>query len=119
MMASKCSRALSYSLRPMALMPFSKRSMAWPVRRSGAGGRLVLMEVRPFEAEPLKIARPGQAGNRRRRPLLHAVRARSGRIVPFGRGAVRPLRDEPISIRGARVHNLQGVDCDLPRNRLV
>jgi excinuclease ABC subunit A len=27
--------------------------------------------------------------------------------------------DEPISIRGARVHNLKGVDCDLPRNRLV
>jgi excinuclease ABC subunit A len=28
-------------------------------------------------------------------------------------------RDEPIVIRGARVHNLKGVDCDLPRNRLV
>ena len=28
-------------------------------------------------------------------------------------------RDETIAIRGARVHNLQGVDCDLPRNRLV
>jgi excinuclease ABC subunit A len=27
--------------------------------------------------------------------------------------------DEPIAIRGARVHNLKGVDCDLPRNRLV
>ena len=30
-----------------------------------------------------------------------------------------PDKDEPISIRGARVHNLKGVDCDLPRNRLV
>ena len=29
------------------------------------------------------------------------------------------LRDEPIAIRGARVHNLRGVDCDIPRNRLV
>ena len=29
------------------------------------------------------------------------------------------LRDEPISIRGARVHNLRGVDCDIPRNKLV
>jgi hypothetical protein len=29
-----------------------------------------------------------------------------------------PLND-PISIRGARVHNLQGVDCDIPRNSLV
>jgi excinuclease ABC subunit A len=29
------------------------------------------------------------------------------------------LRDEPIAIRGARVHNLKGVDCDIPRNRLV
>src|SRR4029453_13791655 len=28
-------------------------------------------------------------------------------------------RDEPIRIRGARVHNLQGVSCDLPRHRLV
>ncbi|MBI3932572.1 MAG: excinuclease ABC subunit UvrA [Acidobacteria bacterium] len=28
-------------------------------------------------------------------------------------------RGEPISIRGARVHNLKGVDCDLPRNGLV
>ena len=28
-------------------------------------------------------------------------------------------RDGPIAIRGARVHNLQGVDCDLPRNRLT
>ena len=27
--------------------------------------------------------------------------------------------DEPIAIRGARVHNLKGIDCDLPRNRLV
>jgi excinuclease ABC subunit A len=26
---------------------------------------------------------------------------------------------EAIAIRGARVHNLQGVDCDLPRNRLI
>ena len=30
-----------------------------------------------------------------------------------------PDRDGTIAIRGARVHNLQGVDCDLPRNRLV
>ena len=27
--------------------------------------------------------------------------------------------DEPIRIRGARVHNLKALDCDLPRNRLV
>ena len=26
---------------------------------------------------------------------------------------------QPIAIRGARVHNLKGVDCDLPRNSLV
>jgi excinuclease ABC subunit A len=31
---------------------------------------------------------------------------------------VRSLQ-EAIAIRGARVHNLQGVDCDLPRNRLI
>ena len=30
-----------------------------------------------------------------------------------------PTDTEPIRVRGARVHNLQGVDCDLPRNRLV
>jgi excinuclease ABC subunit A len=28
-------------------------------------------------------------------------------------------RDEPIAIRGARVHNLKSLDCDIPRNRLV
>jgi excinuclease ABC subunit A len=28
-------------------------------------------------------------------------------------------RDEPIAIRGARVHNLKELDCDIPRNRLV
>ena len=27
--------------------------------------------------------------------------------------------DEPIAIRGARVHNLKGIDCDIPRDRLV
>jgi excinuclease ABC subunit A len=27
--------------------------------------------------------------------------------------------EEPIRIRGARVHNLKALDCDLPRNRLV
>ncbi len=32
---------------------------------------------------------------------------------------MEPAGDEPIAIRGARVHNLQGIDCDLPRNRLV
>jgi excinuclease ABC subunit A len=28
-------------------------------------------------------------------------------------------RDEPIAIRGARVHNLKGLDCDIPRQRIV
>jgi excinuclease ABC subunit A len=28
-------------------------------------------------------------------------------------------KEEPITIRGARVHNLKGVDCELPRNRLI
>src|SRR5512144_1604515 len=28
-------------------------------------------------------------------------------------------RDEPIRIRGARVHNLKALDCDIPRQRLV
>jgi excinuclease ABC subunit A len=32
---------------------------------------------------------------------------------------MEPPREEPIAIRGARVHNLKGVDCDLPRNSLV
>jgi excinuclease ABC subunit A len=32
---------------------------------------------------------------------------------------LRRDRDEPIAIRGARVHNLKSLDCDLPRNRLV
>ncbi|MGD0898633.1 MAG: excinuclease ABC subunit UvrA [Thermoguttaceae bacterium] len=32
---------------------------------------------------------------------------------------VRPDRDQCIRIRGARVHNLQNLDLDLPRDRLV
>jgi excinuclease ABC subunit A len=32
---------------------------------------------------------------------------------------VRDESGEPIAIRGARTHNLQGVDCDIPRNSLV
>jgi excinuclease ABC subunit A len=28
-------------------------------------------------------------------------------------------QDEPIRVRGARVHNLKGLHCELPRNRLV
>ena len=32
---------------------------------------------------------------------------------------VRPDRDECVRIRGARVHNLQNLDLDLPRDRLV
>ncbi|HVR70817.1 MAG TPA: excinuclease ABC subunit UvrA [Vicinamibacteria bacterium] len=32
---------------------------------------------------------------------------------------MRRNRDDPIAIRGARVHNLKSLDCDLPRNRLV
>jgi excinuclease ABC subunit A len=38
---------------------------------------------------------------------------------PFDKVRLKPPRDEPIKVRGARVHNLQGVDCDIPRNRLV
>ncbi|HEY6547818.1 MAG TPA: excinuclease ABC subunit UvrA, partial [Vicinamibacteria bacterium] len=30
-----------------------------------------------------------------------------------------PGNDEPIRVRGARVHNLREVDCDLPRDRLI
>jgi excinuclease ABC subunit A len=37
----------------------------------------------------------------------------------FGRTVKNDTGDEPIRIRGARVHNLKGLDCDLPRNRLV
>jgi excinuclease ABC subunit A len=37
----------------------------------------------------------------------------------FGLKRLERTRDEPIAIRGARVHNLQGVDCDLPRHRLT
>jgi excinuclease ABC subunit A len=27
--------------------------------------------------------------------------------------------DVPIRVRGARVHNLKDLDCDIPRDRLV
>ncbi len=37
----------------------------------------------------------------------------------FGPTLKDDARDEPIAIRGARVHNLKGLDCDIPRNRLV
>ena len=32
---------------------------------------------------------------------------------------MEPGGEEPIVIRGARVHNLKGIDCELPRNQLV
>ena len=32
---------------------------------------------------------------------------------------IAPVTGEKISIRGAREHNLQNVDIDLPRNKLV
>jgi excinuclease ABC subunit A len=32
---------------------------------------------------------------------------------------VEDTRDEPIAIRGARVHNLKSLDCDIPRHQLV
>ncbi len=40
---------------------------------------------------------------------------------PSGDGAylARAMREQRISIRGARTHNLKNVDLDLPRNRLV
>src|SRR5712671_8077131 len=37
----------------------------------------------------------------------------------LGQGNMEHAGDEPIAIRGARVHNLKGIDCDLPRDRLV
>ena len=37
----------------------------------------------------------------------------------FGPTLKDDASDEPIAIRGARVHNLKGLDCDIPRNRLV
>src|SRR5206468_12659676 len=43
--------------------------------------------------------------------------ARMGGFDPAHMSAAET--DGTIAIRGARVHNLQGVDCDLPRNRLV
>src|SRR5512141_1148351 len=49
--------------------------------------------------------------SRQRRPITARMRGWSG--VKTGD------LDEPISIRGARVHNLKGLDCDIPRNRLV
>src|SRR5713101_5210679 len=55
---------------------------------------------------------------RRKRPPSHAAAAALIECG-FGPSAVRADKEEPIAIRGARVHNLQGVDCDLPRNRLV
>ena len=39
--------------------------------------------------------------------------------VKFGSPSVRFDHTNTIAVQGARVHNLQGVDCDIPRNRLV
>src|SRR5438093_4875933 len=65
--------------------------------------------------EPQRI--PARRARRKRRgshadppPLLECG---------FGPSAVRADREEPSAIRGARVHNMQGVDCDLPRHSLV
>src|SRR3989337_1623599 len=59
--------------------------------------------------EPEKVSKPGSG------------RQCGGRPVRWGFGPSwrDDARDEPIAIRGARVHNLKGLDCDIPRNRLV
>src|SRR5437899_3015357 len=69
----------------------------------------------PSRAEPQRIpARPG----RRKRSPSHAA---GPPLIEcgFGPSAVRADRLEPFGIGGARVHNLQGVACDLPRHSLV
>ena len=66
-------------------------------------------------AEPRRIRRARRAG---RKPCRRRGRALD-RMTVLAKARLKPPRDEPIAIRGARVHNLQGVDCDLPRNRLV
>src|SRR5438552_2089035 len=69
----------------------------------------------PSRAEPQRIpARPG----RRKRSPSHAA---GPPLIEcgFGPSAGRADRLEPIATRGARVHNLRGVDCDLPRHSLV
>src|SRR2546427_470244 len=56
--------------------------------------------------------------SRRKRPPSHAG-APALIECGFGPSAVKANREDPIAIRGARVHNLQGVACDLPRHSLV